>query len=197
MIHHIWYMIYLNREYGLPWVRDFWGCALVKRGGFWSLKRNWGTSTKRWREQALCFLTLISPSSRFYRTSLTQFRPFWRPNLLASTGCLGTSEPCLWFHLTHLHIAVSSRSIVSPDMNLVFCCQCWSQLIQPTVRGPLKMGTLLLSSMRAGLLQVLLLCIQIYLPLQFWAVLHPHKIWFQLGRWDSVWLINIQRSTIR
>ena len=43
-------------------------------------------------------------------------------------------------------------------MNLVFCCQCWSLLIQHTARGQLKMGTLLLLNMRAGLLCVLPLC---------------------------------------
>ena len=24
----------LNSQYGLPWERDFWGCVLVRRGGF-------------------------------------------------------------------------------------------------------------------------------------------------------------------
>ena len=24
----------LYSQYGLPWVRDFWGCVLVRRGGF-------------------------------------------------------------------------------------------------------------------------------------------------------------------
>ena len=81
-------------------------------------------------------------------------------------------------------------------MNLVCCCQCWSRLIQNTARGQLKMGILWLSNMRAGLLYILL-CIQIYLPFPFWALLHPHIFWFQLGRWDSVWLIHIERSAFR
>ena len=43
----------------------------------------------------IVFSYFKSPSSRSYQTSLTQFRRFSRLNLLASTGCLGTSEPCL------------------------------------------------------------------------------------------------------
>ena len=51
-----------NSQYGLPWARDSWGCVLGRRGGFLYLRRNWGTSTKRYyRERMSSFNFNIFP----------------------------------------------------------------------------------------------------------------------------------------